>query len=33
MFANFTIGVIGNETGHLMKCVMLYRKFINISEI
>ena len=32
MFANFTIGMIGNETGHLLKCVVLYRKFINKSE-
>ena len=30
-FANFTIGMIGNETGHLVKCVKLYRK-ININE-
>ena len=28
MFANFIIGVIGNETGHLK----LYGTFINISE-
>ena len=24
--------MIGNETGHLLKCVTLYRKFININE-
>ena len=24
--------MIGNETGHLMKCVVLHRKFININE-
>ena len=24
--------MIGNETGHLLKCVKLYRKFININE-
>ena len=29
-FANFTIGMIGNETGHLLK--QAYRKFITISE-
>ena len=32
MFANFTIGMIGNETGHLLECVVLYDKFINRSE-
>ena len=31
-FADFTIGMIGNETGHLLKCVKLYRKLINIDE-
>ena len=31
-FADLTIGMIGNETGHLLKCVKLYRKFININE-
>ena len=31
-FADFTIGMIGNETGHLLKCVSLYRKCININE-
>ena len=31
-FADFTIEMIGNKTGHLLKCVMLYRKFININE-
>ena len=30
--ANFTKGMIGNETGHLLECVELYGKFINISE-
>ena len=34
LFANFTIiGMIGNETGHVLKCVKLYAKFININEI
>ena len=33
MFATFTTGMIGNETGHLLKCVKLYRKFINMSNI
>ena len=32
IFANFTIGMIGNETGHLLECVMLYGKCINKSE-
>ena len=32
MFANSTIGMIGNETGHLLECLMLYGKFINKSE-
>ena len=32
MFANFTIGMIGNEAGHLLECVMLYDRFINKSE-
>ena len=31
-FADFTIGMIGNETGHLLKRQKLYRKFININE-
>ena len=31
-FANFTLGIIGNETGHLLKCVKLFGKFININE-
>ena len=31
-FANFTIGMIGNETRHLLKCVKLYRKLIIINE-
>ena len=26
--ANFTIGMIGNETGHLLECVELYGKSI-----
>ena len=30
--ANFTIGVIENETGHLLECVELYGKFINKNE-
>ena len=28
-FAFFTIGMIGNDTGHLLECVELYGKFIN----
>ena len=32
IFANLTIGMIGNETGHLLKCVKHNRKFINKSE-
>ena len=32
MFVNFTIGMIGNETGHLLKCVELYGNFIIKSE-
>ena len=31
-FADFTIRMIRNETGHLLKCVKLYRKFFNINE-
>ena len=31
-FADFTIGMIGNKTGHLLICEKLYRKFININE-
>ena len=31
-FADFTIGMIGNETGHFMECVKLYRDFIKINE-
>ena len=31
--ANFTIGMIGNEMGHLLECVELYVKLINKSEI
>ena len=30
--ANFTIRMIGNETGHLLECVELYGKLINKSE-
>ena len=30
--ANFTIGMIGNETGHLLECEELYGKLINKSE-
>ena len=30
--SNFTIGMIGNETGHLLECVELYGKLINKSE-
>ena len=32
IFANFTIGMIGNEMGHLLECVKLYGKFINTGE-
>ena len=32
IFANFTIGMIGNETGQLLECLKLYGKFINKSE-
>ena len=32
ILANFTIGMIGNEMGHKLKCVKLYGKFINKSE-
>ena len=31
-FADFTIGMIGNETGISLKCVKLYRKMLNICE-
>ena len=31
-FGHFTIGMIGNETGHLLKFVKLYGKFINKNE-
>ena len=31
-FADFTVGMIENETGHLLKCVTLYRKCINLNE-
>ena len=30
--ASFTIGMIVNETGHLLECVELYGKLINKSE-
>ena len=32
MFANFSIGMIGNAMGHLLECVELYGKLINKSE-
>ena len=32
MFVNFTRGMIGNDTGHLLKCVKLHRKCININD-
>ena len=32
ILVNFTIGVIGNETGRLLECVELYGKLINKSE-
>ena len=32
IFANFTIGMIGNETGRLLKCVKLYGKCIDMHE-
>ena len=32
MFANFTIGMMGNETGHFLECLKLYGKFINKNE-
>ena len=31
--ANFTIGMIGNETGHLLEYVEFYGKLINKFEI
>ena len=31
-FANFAIGMIGNEKGHLLECVKFYGKFINMHE-
>ena len=33
LFADFTIGMIWNETRHLLKCVKLCGNFININEI
>ena len=30
--ANFTLGMMGNETGHLLKYLELYEKFTNKSE-
>ena len=30
---NFTIGMIGNEMGHLLECVELYGTILNKSEI
>ena len=32
IFANFTLAMIGNDSGHLLKCVKYYSKFSNISE-
>ena len=32
MCANFTIGMIENEMGHLLECVELYGKLINKNE-
>ena len=32
MFANFTVEMIGNETGHLLESLKLYGKCINDSE-
>ena len=32
MCANFTIGLIGNKTGHLLESVELHGKFINENE-
>ena len=32
IFVNFTLGMIVNESGHLLKYVKLYGKFINSSE-
>ena len=32
VFANFTIGMIGNETGRLLKCVKLYGICIDMHE-
>ena len=32
LLANFTIGLIGNEAGHLLECLELYGKHINRSE-
>ena len=29
MFADFTVGLIGNKTGLLFKCLKLYRNNIN----
>ena len=31
-FANFTIEIVGNETGHSLECIELYGKCINKSE-
>ena len=30
--ANFTIGITGNEKGHLLECLEIFRKLINKSE-
>ena len=32
IFAMFTIEMIGNETGHLLKCIQLYGKLIDMHE-
>ena len=33
IYANFTIEMIGNETGRLLKCVKLYGKCIKIQDL
>ena len=32
IFVNFPVGMIVNETKHLLKCLKLYEKNININE-
>ena len=32
MFANFTVGMIGNETSHLLQCLKLYRTRFDVYE-